>query len=182
MIFLPTPLNDAYVIELEPNEDARGYFARAYCREEFENEGIDFTIVQASLSHTTSKGTLRGMHYQKTPSNEGKLVRCARGKIFDVIIDLRRNSSSFGQHFALELSDVAANTMYVPPGFAHGFQSLDDNCDVFYAMSDVFDPELARGVRYNDPAFGIRWPLAITTISDRDRSYRDFDSAEDYAD
>ncbi|MCS6944270.1 MAG: dTDP-4-dehydrorhamnose 3,5-epimerase [Sutterellaceae bacterium] len=177
MIFTPTRLAGAFVIELERKTDQRGFFARTWCRHEFARHGIDIEVVQASVSHTPQAGTLRGMHFAWPPSREGKLVRCERGGIFDVIIDLRPESATFAQHISVELNDRNQLALYIPPGFAHGFQTLVDDTNVVYMMTDVYRPELADGVRYDDTAFGIRWPLPVARIAERDATYPDFDPA-----
>lgn len=174
MIFRPTELPGAYVIEPERHEDARGYFARTFCEAEFKVSGLDTRIVQCSISFNRRRGTLRGMHYQVPPFEEAKLVRCNRGAIYDVIIDLRRDSPAFKKHFAVELDGQNGKMVYVPAGFAHGFQTLEDETEVFYQMSQVYSAEHSRGVRWDDPAFGIRWPDEDRTILDRDRNYSDF--------
>ena len=174
MIFKETKLRGAYIIELEPLEDERGFFARSFCQKEFEQHSLNFCIVQCNLSHNKRKGTLRGMHYQIPPHEEAKLMSCIRGAIYDVIIDLRPNSSTYRQWFAVELTAENYKMLYVPTGFAHGFQTLVDHTEVFYQMSEFYHPECARGVRWNDPAFGIVWPDDIRVISDRDRQYPDF--------
>jgi dTDP-4-dehydrorhamnose 3,5-epimerase len=173
--FLPTDLAGAILIHIDPMEDERGYFARLWCRDEFKTHGIAMDVVQSSISHTAAAGTLRGLHFQWPPSKEGKIVRCERGKIHDVIVDLRPQSSTFTQHIAVELDGRSRNALYVPPGFAHGFQTLEADCDVLYMMSDEYQPALADGVRFDDPAFGVHWPLPITCISARDSAYPDFE-------
>jgi dTDP-4-dehydrorhamnose 3,5-epimerase len=175
--FLPTPLPGAFEIEIDRKEDARGLFARLWCREEFAAHGIEIDMVQASVSHNAAAGTVRGMHLQLPPSREGKLVRCERGRIYDVIIDLRPGAASFAQHHAVTLDAERRNALYVPPGVAHGFQTLTDGCDVQYMMSDFYRPELQAGVRWNDAAFGIAWPIAAATVLPRDAAYPDFDAA-----
>jgi dTDP-4-dehydrorhamnose 3,5-epimerase len=174
VIFKPTELPGAYVIEPERREDIRGYFSRTFCEAEFKASGLDARIVQCSVSFNRRKGTLRGMHYQVPPFEEVKLVRCNRGAIYDVIIDLRRNSPTFKKHFAVELDEQNGKMVYAPAGFAHGFQTLEDETEVFYQMSQVYSAEHSRGVRWDDPAFGIRWPDENRTILDRDRNYPDF--------
>ncbi len=159
MRFEETPLPGAFVVELEPNVDFRGYFARTWCTREFADAGLPAEFVQASLSHNVKRGTLRGMHMQLPPSREGKLVRCTRGRIFDVIVDLRPQSRAYLRHFAIELTADAQQALYVPPTMLHGFLTLDDDTDVFYQMTDFYAPELGFGARWNDPAFGIRWPF-----------------------
>lgn len=175
MIFVPTALAGAVIVEPEGVVDERGFFARTWCRQEFARHGIDVKIAQGSISHNHRAGTLRGMHFAWPPSREGKLVRCERGGIFDVIIDLRPDSPTFTGHVAVELNQDNRRALYIPPGFAHGFLTLADDTDVVYMMTDFYRPELADGVRYDDPAFGIRWPRPVTVIVERDRTYPDFD-------
>jgi dTDP-4-dehydrorhamnose 3,5-epimerase len=174
LIFRETKLPGAFVIEQERNEDGRGFFARTFCRAEFEEHGMNPDVAQCNVSFNKRKGTLRGMHYQVQPFAEAKLVRCASGAIFDVIIDLRESSSTFCQHVAIELCARTGKMLYIPEGFAHGFQTLEDSTEVFYQMSKPYAADCARGVRWNDPAFGIEWPPAERIILDRDRSYPDF--------
>lgn len=177
MIFEATPVLGALLVRIEPRKDERGFFARLWCREEFAAQGIDVQMVQASVSHNGVAGTVRGLHYSASPSREGKLVRCERGRIIDVIVDLRPGSPTYLRHFAIELSDQGREALYIPPQVAHGFQTLQDDTDVHYMMSDFYRPDLARGVRFDDPAFGIEWPLPVSTIAARDRQYSDFDPA-----
>lgn len=174
MIFKETELKGAYIIELEPVQDERGFFARIFCQKEFEEHGLNPCIVQCNISHNKKKGTLRGMHYQMPPYEEDKIVSCFKGAIYDVIIDLRSNSDTYCQWFDVELSDHNTKMLYVPKGFAHGFQTLEDDTAVFYQMSEFYHPEAAKSVRWNDPAFGIVWPDDIRVISERDRQYPDF--------
>ena len=174
MIFIETPLPGAFLIEPEPTEDTRGLFVRTWCRRELEAHGLDTRIAQCSTSFNKRKGTLRGMHYQAPPVAETKIVRCTRGAIHDVIIDLRPDAPTFTRHFAVVLTADNRKTLYVPPGFAHGFQTLADDTEVFYQISEFYSPEHARGVRWNDPTFGVRWPDDERTIVDRDRNYPDF--------
>lgn len=172
MIFRETRLKGAYIIELEPLEDERGFFARSFCRQEFEKYALKTCIVQCNVSFNKKKGTLRGMHYQVPPHEEAKLVKCTRGAIYDVIIDLRRQSPTFKQWAAAELSADNRKMLYVPEGFAHGFQTLADDTEVFYQMSEFYHPESAKGVRWDDPVFGIAWPeTGCRMISDKDNSY-----------
>ncbi len=177
MIFVATPLGGAFVIEPEPREDARGLFARTWCRRELEAQGLETRIAQCSTSFNKRRGTLRGMHYQAPPFAETKIVRCTRGALHDVIIDLRPDSPTFTRHVGVVLSAENRKMMYVPAGFAHGFQTLQDDTEVFYQISEFYSPEHARGVRWDDPAFGITWPDDERTIVDRDRTYPDFDAA-----
>lgn len=178
MIFRETRLRDAYIIELERLEDERGFFARTWCRNEFTAHGINVEMVQASISQNKRAGTVRGLHFAWPPSREAKLVRCGRGKIHDVILDLRPDSTSFGMHFAIVLDSEQANALFIPSGIAHGFQTLEDDCEMIYMMTEFYRPELAAGVRFDDPAFAIDWPLPVSLIVERDRTYPDFDSVE----
>lgn len=179
VIFRETTLAGAFVIEPEKREDQRGFFARTFCREEFSARGLNPDIAQCNVSFNKRKGTLRGMHYQAPPFAEAKLVRCTAGAIFDVIIDLRKSSQTFRRHFAVELCASSGKMLYIPEGFAHGFQTLLDDTEVFYQMSRPYAPQCARGVRWNDPSFSIEWPPAERTIVERDRNYPDFVTAED---
>ena len=174
MLFRETELPGAFVIELQKCEDERGFFARSWCRKEFEAHGLNPRTVQCNVSFNKLKGTLRGMHYQVAPHAEAKLVRCTRGAICDVIIDLRRESVTYKQHVSEVLSSDNYKALFIPEGFAHGFQTLEDNSEVFYQMSAFYSPEHQRGLLYNDPAFRISWPIEATVISDRDRNYEDF--------
>jgi dTDP-4-dehydrorhamnose 3,5-epimerase len=174
VIFKPTELPGAYVIEPGRLEDIRGYFARTFCEKDFAAQGLETQVAQCSVSFNHKKGTLRGMHYQVAPLKEVKLVRCNRGAIFDVIIDLRRDSPAFKKHVAVQLDERNGKMLYIPVGFAHGFQTLEDDTEVFYQMSQIYSAEHARGVRWNDPAFGIQWPQDERTILERDRNYPDF--------
>jgi dTDP-4-dehydrorhamnose 3,5-epimerase len=178
VIFHETPLGGAYVIAAEPLGDERGLFARTWCEREFATRGLETRVVQCSTSFNSKRGTLRGMHYQIEPFAETKIVRCTRGAIHDVIIDLRRDSPTFRRHFAIALTADNRKAIYVPKGLAHGFQTLEDDSEVFYQMSQFYSSEHARGVRWDDPAFGIRWPVDIRTIAERDRSYPDIDDVE----
>jgi dTDP-4-dehydrorhamnose 3,5-epimerase len=175
VIFKPTDLPGAFVIEPERKEDLRGYFARTFCEQEFAFFGLETHVAQCSVSFNQRKGTLRGMHYQVAPFEEVRLVRCIRGAIFDVIIDLRRNSPTFKKHLAVELDERNGNALYVPTGFAHGFQTLAANSEIFYQMSQYYSADHARGVRWNDPAFAISWPPDARTILERDQDYVDFE-------
>ena len=184
MKVIPTPLAGAFVIEIDRIEDARGFFARLWCREEFAAHGIETDVVQVSVSHNEAAGTVRGMHFQLPPSREAKLVRCERGRVHDVMVDLRPDSGTYTKHFSLTLDAECRNALFIPPGVAHGFQTLVAGSDVVYMMSDYYKAELQAGVRWNDVAFGIMWPLAVTTILPRDAAYPDFNPgafARDYA-
>jgi dTDP-4-dehydrorhamnose 3,5-epimerase len=174
MIFTQTDLAGAFVIEPETHEDARGFFARTWCQREFASHGLNAHLAQCSVSFSHSRGTLRGIHYQTAPREEAKLVRCTKGSIYDVIIDLRADSATFTRSFTVELTANNRRMLYVPEGIAHGFQTLEDNTEVFYQISEFYTPEYARGIRWNDPLFGIRWPLDLRMISDKDQSYPDF--------
>jgi dTDP-4-dehydrorhamnose 3,5-epimerase len=175
MRFTPTPLAGAWILDVEPIEDGRGFFARSWCRREMEEHGLSGALVQCSVSFNRAAGTLRGMHYQAPPHEETKVVRCTRGAVHDVIVDLRPASPTFRRWFASELSDENHRALYVPAGFAHGFQTLRADTEVLYQMSEFHREESARGVRWDDPAFAIEWPSAPSrTMSERDRSYPDF--------
>jgi dTDP-4-dehydrorhamnose 3,5-epimerase len=173
MLFEATKLKDAYLIKLQKIADERGYFARSWCKNEFHQHGLDANLVQCNVSFNHSKGALRGMHYQSPPDAETKLVRCTRGAIFDVIIDLRPDSPSYLQWFGATLTPENGDMLYIPKGFAHGFQTLTDNSEIFYQMSDFYAPQSAKGVRWNDPFFNIQWPLTPTVLSDKDRALPD---------
>lgn len=175
MIFHKTPLDGAYLIELEKRGDDRGFFARAFCREEFGRHGLCTEFVQVNNSASSQLGTLRGMHYQLPPMAETKLIRCIRGRLWDAILDLRPGSSTFGRWFGAELSDSNRLAMYVPKGFAHGFLTLVADVEVIYFVDELYAPKLERGVRWNDPAFGIKWPAEPVVLSDKDRQQPDFD-------
>jgi dTDP-4-dehydrorhamnose 3,5-epimerase len=174
MIFSPTSLAGAYVVELEPHRDVRGFFARTWCRREFQEHGLDAELAQCSISYNPRRGTLRGMHWQTPPSEEAKLVRCTTGAIYDVIIDLRPESPTYLKHVGVELSQGDRRALYVPRGFAHGLQTLKDDSEVLYQISEFFAPEHTRGIRWNDPTFGIEWPISDPIILERDNSYPDF--------
>jgi len=171
MIFTETILKGAYVVDIKPIEDDRGFFARSFCQQEFESQGLVTNVKQCNISYNNKRGTLRGMHFQLMPKAEAKLVRCTRGKIYDVIIDLRRRSPTYCQWVAVELSENNYRALYIPEEFAHGFQTLEDDSEVFYQMFEFYSSEHASGVRWDDPAFGIIWPLPNPTISERDKSY-----------
>lgn len=179
MIFESTPIPGALVVSPERREDERGYFARAWCRDEFAARGVVVDMVQASVSYNRRAGTLRGMHFARPPAREGKLVRCERGAVHDVIVDLRPESEAFMSHFALVLDEAQGRSIYIPPGVAHGFLTLVDHSQIVYMMTESYRPELADGVRFDDAAFGIHWPREITTIASRDRAYADFDRDAD---
>lgn len=174
MKFVSLPLQGAFVIEPDPIVDERGFFARTFCREFFASHGLNPNLVQCSVSFNKLKGTLRGMHYQKKPHEEAKLVRCTMGAIYDVILDLRPDSPTFNLWVGIELSAANRCALYIPEGFAHGFLTLADESEVFYQMSEFFHSECNDGVRWNDPAFAIDWPGEVTLMSERDRCYPDF--------
>ena len=175
MRFVETRLQGAYLVELEPEADERGSFARTWCREEFAAHELSTEISQCSLSRNARAGTLRGLHFQAAPHEEVKLVRCTRGAIFDVIVDLRPGSETECEWLGVELSAATGAGLYVPKGFAHGFQTVVDESEVFYMMSDPYVPHAASGVRWNDPAFGIEWPSAADrTISERDHAWPEY--------
>ncbi len=174
MIFTETPLPGAYLIDLEPYSDERGFFARTYCQREFEAHGLTAEVVQCNTSFNAGKGTIRGLHYQTPPAAEAKLVRCIRGAIFDVIVDLRADSATFGRHFSVELTADNRRALFVPEAFAHGFQTLLHETEVHYQMSAFYDPESAAGFPYNDPKLKIGWPLPVTAISEQDRNWPAF--------
>lgn len=174
MIFTETKLPGAYLIDVEKREDHRGFFARAWCQREFEEHHLVPRVVQANISFNKQKGTLRGMHYQLAPHAETKLVRCVRGALYDVIIDLRPDSSTYMQWLGVELTAEDYRMLFVPEGFAHGFQTLVDNTEATYQVSQFYTPGAEGGVRYDDPAFGIEWPIDVQVISDKDRSWPNY--------
>jgi len=171
MIFTETKLKGVFTIEVEKLVDDRGFFARTWCMNDFEAHGLNPRFLQANLSHNNKKGTLRGMHYQVTPNQEVKVVRCTTGAIYDVVIDLRPDSPACGQWMGVELTPENYKMLYVPEGFAHGFQTLKDDTDVTYNVSQFYAPGSERGVRYDDTAFGIQWPLDVQVISEKDASW-----------
>ena len=170
MIFRETPLAGAWVLEPERFEDERGFFARTYCRREFEAHGLDPSIAQCSVSFNHWRGTLRGLHFQAAPHEEIKLVRVTRGAIWDVIVDVRPGSPTFKRHFGIILSAENRHELYIPKGMAHGFQTLEDETELFYQISEFYAPDFARGYRWDDPAFAIPWPEPVTVISEKDRN------------
>ena len=174
MILRETPLSGAFVVDVEPARDARGLFARTFDRDTFAARGLAVTIDQVSVSYNERAGTLRGMHYQADPHGEEKLVRCVRGAIHDVIVDLRPSSPTFQQSFGVDLDEDSRTALYIPKGLAHGFLTLTDGAEVLYLISTPYVPDAARGVRWDDPAFGIDWPGSPQVMSDRDRTYPDF--------
>ncbi len=174
MIFIPTDLEGVFLIELQKLEDERGFFARTFCQREFQEYGLEPNLAQCNLSYNKVLGTLRGMHFQISPHQEAKLVSCTQGAIHDVIIDLRPDSPTYMKHLAMDLSADEHNALYVPAGFAHGFLTLQPDTCVFYQISEFYTPGYARGFRWNDPAFGIKWPGEVKMISDRDANYPDY--------
>ena len=175
MIFRELELPGVFLLEPERKADSRGFFARTYCRQELEDHGLDPTVVQCNVSVNSRKGTVRGMHWQAAPYEEIKLVRCTNGAMYDVVLDLRPDSPTFKKHLGVELTRENRHALYIPAGCAHGFQTLEDETEVFYQMSELYYPEAARGVRWNDPAFDITWPLRISVIADKDLAFKDFD-------
>ena len=174
LIFEETGLGGAYIVDPELHRDDRGFFARTWCQKEFRERGLNPRLVQCNVSLNLKKGTLRGMHHQEAPYEEAKLVRCTMGAICDIIVDLRPDSPTFRKHFAVTLSAENRKMLYIPEKFAHGFITLADNTEVFYQMSEFYSQESARGFRWNDPFFGIRLPLEVAVISERDGNYPDF--------
>jgi dTDP-4-dehydrorhamnose 3,5-epimerase len=177
MRFEPLPLHGAFRIWLEPNPDERGFFTRVWCRREFAAHGIDAEPVQRSVSFNLKAGTLRGLHFQKTPHEEAKLIRCLRGSLFDVMLDMRPDSATFGQWYAATLTAGDDQMLFIPNGFAHGFQTLVDATEMEYQITAYYDAASAHGVRWNDPHLQIPWPIRTPIMSDRDRAFADFASA-----
>lgn len=178
MIFQETKLPGVFEIQLELKSDERGFFARSWCQKEFESHGLNTKLAQCSVSFNTRKGTLRGLHYQDVPFGEVKLVRCTTGSIYDVVVDLRPQSPMFRKWVGVMLTAVKRNMLYAPEGCAHGFLTLEDATEVFYQISEFYHPELSRGVRWDDPAFQIVWPGEVEVISERDRTYPDFEPVQ----
>lgn len=174
MRFHPLSVDGAFVVELEPIRDERGFFARSWSANDFRARDLDPDLVQISISYNDRAGTIRGMHYQRAPHEESKLVRCTGGAIFDVVLDLRAGSPTFKRFDSCELTAKNRKALYIPKGCAHGFQTIEDGTEVVYHISAEYAPDAARGVRWNDPAFGISWPLAATCISERDEAFPDF--------
>lgn len=175
MIFEATNLKDAFVIDLEIRSDDRGGFARTFCAKEFEEHGLKPMVAQCNMSFNYKKGTLRGMHYQLAPAAETKLVRCTRGAIYDVIIDIRPDSPTYMQHFGIELTADNRKALYVPELFAHGYQALTDDAEVIYQVGEFYSPGYEQGIRYDDPTFGIEWPIPVTVISEKDAKWPPFE-------
>lgn len=174
MIFRKTPLEGAFLVDLDKREDERGFFARTFCMHEFEEQGLESFTAQCNLSYNHKAGTMRGMHYQLPPAAEAKLVRCLRGAIYDVIIDLRKDSPSYLQHFGVRLDDENRSALYVPPLFAHGYLALEDGTEVSYQVSEFYTPGQERGLCYDDAAFNIEWPIEVAVISEKDASWAPF--------
>ena len=174
MIFTPTRLAGAFIIDIERREDDRGFFARVFCQKEFAQHGLKPVIAQANLAHNRVKGTLRGMHFQRTPHAEDKLVRCTSGAIWDAIVDLRPDSATYCRWIGVELSEANARMLLVPKGFAHGFVTLTDDVVVTYQVSEFYAPGAEAGARHDDPAFGIDWPVPVRAMSEKDRAWPDF--------
>jgi len=180
MKFIETELEGAFIVEPEPLKDERGFFARTWCKREFEEHGLNPKLVQCNISFNRKKGTLRGMHYQDFPFEEAKFVRCTMGSMYDVIIDLRPNSKTFMRWMSVELTAENRKMIYIPEGFAHGFLTLEKDTEVFYQMSEFYSPQHARGIRWNDPKFDIKWPGDVRTISEKDEKFQDFDPENPY--
>jgi dTDP-4-dehydrorhamnose 3,5-epimerase len=174
MKFLPTAIDGAFIVEAYPHTDSRGYFARTFCSEAFASQGLECVFTQCSISFNYSRGTLRGLHFQDWPQAEAKLVRAINGRVFDVAIDLRPESKSFLRSASVELDADERNAFYIPEGCAHGFLTLEDDCELFYQISKDYVPELARGMRWNDPAFGIDWPFEPSVMNERDATAPDY--------
>lgn len=177
MIFHETKLKGAFIVELDCKDDDRGFFARAFCQKEFEQHGIPPRFVQANMSFNHRKGTLRGMHYQVSPASEPKFIRCIRGAIWDVIVDMRPDSPTYLEHIGVELSADNRKAIYVPDMFAHGNQALTDGAELLYLVGEFYTPGCERGVRYDDPAIGIEWPLPVSVISEKDAAWPLLDSS-----
>jgi len=178
MIFHETRLSGVFEVHLEPSSDDRGFFARSWCQREFESRGLKPKVVQCNVSFNAKKGTLRGIHYQAAPHAEAKLVRCTKGAIYDVVVDLRPQLPTFRKWIGVLLTATNRHMLYVPEGCGHGFLTLEDETEVFYQMSEFYHPELARGVRWDDPAFQIVWPDKVEVISERDRTYPNFEEVQ----
>ena len=178
MIFTETRLKGAFVIDLDRREDSRGFFARAFCQKEFAAHGLKPNIAQANVASNVRKGTLRGMHFQYPPAAETKLVRCTRGAILDIIVDLRPESETYLQHVAVELNEDNQRALYVPERFAHGYQALRDNTDTSYQVGEFYTPEAEGGLLHDDPRLALQWPLPVSVISDKDRKFASLDEIE----
>ena len=178
MIFTETKLKGAFIIDLERREDTRGFFARAFCQKEFAAHGLKTIIAQANLASNLKRGTIRGMHFQHPPAAETKLVRCTRGSILDIIVDLRPESDTYLEHVAVELNEDNQRALYVPERFAHGYQALRDNTDTSYQVGEFYTPDTEGGLMYNDPRLGLRWPLSVAVISEKDQKFPLLDHIE----
>jgi len=174
MIFKPTKIPDVYLLEIEPIEDDRGFFARSWCKDEFISRGLSAELMQCGISFNKMSGTVRGMHFQETPYEEVKLVRCTKGAVYDVVLDLRKDSPTYTEHVGFRLSESNHKMVYIPAGLAHGYQTLENDTEVYYQISQVYKKEYSQGVRWNDPCFSIEWPGPVTLISERDQSYEDY--------
>lgn len=174
MIFKKTKLRGAFIIEIKPINDERGFFARSWCQKEFEEYGLESAMVQANMSYSKVRGTLRGLHYQVSPHEEAKLIRCTHGAIYDVIIDLRADSPTYKESIGVELSAKNHKMLYVPEGFAHGYLTLEDDVEASYQVSQFYTPGAEKGIRWDDPEFGIQWPIPIKAISEKDKQHRNF--------
>lgn len=176
MIFVETKLKGAYVIELKKHEDNRGFFARGWDQTILEQQGLIGSVTQQNIAFSKTKGTVRGLHYQKAPHQETKFIRCTRGAVFDVIVDLRPDSPTYKQWLGLTLSMDDYRALYMPKDFAHGFQALEDNSEIMYLVSEPYTPDFEAGIRFNDPSLSVEWPLPVTMISEKDMSWPDFSS------
>jgi dTDP-4-dehydrorhamnose 3,5-epimerase len=177
MLFTETRLKGAFIIQLEKRGDERGFFARTFCQKEFSDYGLNTRISQANLAYSRFKGTLRGMHYQAKPHAEAKLVRCTKGAVFDVAVDLRPDSATYCQWFGVELTSDNYKMFYIPEDFAHGYMTIEDHCELTYMVSAFYAPDAERGARWDDPSFKIKWPLSPEVISDKDKKWADFNAA-----
>ncbi|MBW4518495.1 MAG: dTDP-4-dehydrorhamnose 3,5-epimerase [Scytolyngbya sp. HA4215-MV1] len=178
MLFKETKLKGSYIIDIEPREDNRGFFARAFCQKEFEDHGLKSSIAQSNIAFSLKKGTLRGMHFQYPPAAETKLVRCTRGGILDIIVDLRPESSTYLQHISVELNEDNYRALYVPERFAHGYQVLCDNTETSYQVGEFYTPGAEGGLMYDDPRLGLEWPLPVSVISEKDQKFRSLQEIE----
>jgi len=178
MIFTETKLKGAFIIDLDRKEDSRGFFARTFCQEEFKAHGLKPAIAQASIAYNRRKGTIRGMHFQYPPATETKLVRCTRGGVLDIIVDLRPESDTYLQHVAVELNEDNQRALYVPERFAHGYQTLHDETDTSYQVGAFYAPNVEGGLMYNEPRLGLDWPLPVTVVSDKDSNFQSLDQIE----
>jgi dTDP-4-dehydrorhamnose 3,5-epimerase len=178
VIFTETKLKGAFIIDLERREDSRGFFARGFCMNEFKEHGLKPVIAQANMANNRKAGTIRGMHFQYPPAAETKLVRCTRGAIMDIIVDLRPESLTFLEHISVELNEDNQRALYVPERFAHGYQALGDNTDTSYQVGEFYSPSDEGGIMYNDPRLGLRWPLPVTVVSEKDQKFLPLDQIE----